>query len=66
MVIGSFPSFYLKQVVMAHRGETLHSEVACIADLKAQASKNLPPMIRGDPPFVIPRIDLGDLFCSLL
>ncbi|KAI9034770.1 alpha-hydroxy acid oxidase [Aspergillus affinis] len=31
---------------MAHRGETLHKNVSCIADLKALGSKKLPVMIR--------------------
>ncbi|KAH2910560.1 hypothetical protein V6000_009075 [Aspergillus fumigatus] len=31
---------------MAHRGETLHNEVSCIADLKALGSSKLPKMVR--------------------
>ncbi|KAE8372034.1 FMN-dependent dehydrogenase [Aspergillus bertholletiae] len=31
---------------MAHRGETLHKDISCIADLKAQGSKKLPRMVR--------------------
>ncbi|KAJ5112350.1 hypothetical protein N7532_000395 [Penicillium argentinense] len=31
---------------MAHRGETLHKDVCCIADLKDLGSKCLPPMVR--------------------
>jgi (S)-2-hydroxy-acid oxidase len=33
---------------MAHRGETLHNEVSCIADLKALGSSKLPKMVRGE------------------
>ncbi|BCR84616.1 alpha-hydroxy acid oxidase [Aspergillus chevalieri] len=31
---------------MAHRGETLHKHISCIADLKALGSKNLPVMVK--------------------
>ncbi|PYH30907.1 alpha-hydroxy acid oxidase [Aspergillus neoniger CBS 115656] len=31
---------------MAHRGETFHKDVSCIADLKAIGSKKLPKMVR--------------------
>ncbi|OGM42082.1 (S)-2-hydroxy-acid oxidase [Aspergillus bombycis] len=31
---------------MAHRGETLHKDISCIADLKVQGSKKLPRMVR--------------------
>ncbi|KAF7596368.1 hypothetical protein BBP40_002112 [Aspergillus hancockii] len=31
---------------MAHRGETLHKDIACIADLKALGSEKLPQMVR--------------------
>ncbi|PYH96499.1 FMN-dependent dehydrogenase [Aspergillus ellipticus CBS 707.79] len=31
---------------MAHRGETFHKDVSCIADLKALGSKKLPVMVR--------------------
>ncbi|KAJ5408746.1 hypothetical protein N7509_002629 [Penicillium cosmopolitanum] len=31
---------------MAHRGETLHKDVCCIADLKELGSKRLSPMVR--------------------
>lgn len=32
---------------MAHRGETLHKDVCCIADLKRLGSSRLAPMVRG-------------------
>ena len=32
---------------MSHRGETLHKDVCCIADLKELGSKRLAPMVRG-------------------
>lgn len=32
---------------MAHRGETLHKDVSCIADLKELGSRQLPVMVRG-------------------
>lgn len=33
---------------MAHRGETLHKDVCCIADLKKMGSSRLAPMVRGE------------------
>jgi hypothetical protein len=33
---------------MSHRGETLHKDVCCIADLKELGSKRLSPMVRGE------------------
>ncbi|KAJ5227158.1 uncharacterized protein N7469_007164 [Penicillium citrinum] len=33
---------------MAHRGETLHKDVCCIADLKELGSKRLSPMVRDE------------------
>lgn len=33
---------------MAHRGETFHKDVSCIADLKALGSRRLPAMVRGE------------------
>jgi hypothetical protein len=33
--------------IMAHRGETLHKDVCCIADLKRLGSSRLAPMVRG-------------------
>jgi (S)-2-hydroxy-acid oxidase len=32
---------------MAHRGESFHQDVSCIADLKALGSSRLPGMVRG-------------------
>jgi molybdopterin synthase catalytic subunit len=45
-----FPSTSLHSIIvaMAHRGETLHNEVSCIADLKALGSSKLPKMVRGE------------------
>lgn len=58
MIITLFASLYLFSISyliwigrtvakMAHRGETLHKHVSCIADLKALGSKNLPVMVKG-------------------
>lgn len=33
---------------MSHRGETLHKDVCCIADLKEAGGKNLNKMYRGE------------------
>lgn len=33
---------------MSHRGETLHKDVCCIADLKEAGGKNLGKMYRGE------------------
>lgn len=32
---------------MSHRGEALHKDVCCIADLKDLGSRRLSPMVRG-------------------
>ena len=32
---------------MAHRGESLHEDVSCIADVRKLGSEKLSPMVRG-------------------
>lgn len=44
------PSIITSTIAMAHRGESLHKDVCCIADLKKLGSSRLAPMVRGIDP----------------